>query len=418
VKNTADHKSAEELLEQIEDLRYRLQVAEETIEAIRTGSVDALAVQENGETKIFTLEGAEQTYRVLVERMSEGAIILNRQGLILYSNFQFAKLVNLPLSEVIGTSFGRFLSSGFQSQFQNMFASGWSQHTKGEFILQPVHGDSLHVHISLNTIVDKGEEVMGMIITNLSEQKELEKLTDAKASLSKNNEELIKINKDLDTFVYMASHDLKAPMLNIEGLITALAETLGEDTKKRDVKEILHLIDGSIARFKNTILDLTEISKVQKGFADTPEKINCGETIQDVKAEFQETIAKAQAEVTLDVQGCYELNFSKRNFHSIIYNLLSNALKYCSPDRRPEVLIKIEKPGNFILLSVKDNGLGINLEKASKMFSMFERLHDHVEGSGIGLYIVKRIMDNAGGKIEVESEVGRGSTFKLYFKAQ
>jgi signal transduction histidine kinase len=95
---------------------------------------------------------------------------------------------------------------------------------------------------------------------------------------------------------------------------------------------------------------------------------------------------------------------------------LSNAIKYKSFERDPEVLIKTERVEDYLLLIVKDNGLGMDLKKESKIFSMFKRLHDHVEGTGVGLYLVKRIIDNSGGKVEVESEVGIGSTFKIYFK--
>ena len=416
MNNQYEQNGTADLLKTIEDLSYRLQIAEDTIEAIRTGSVDALAVQENGETKIFTLEGAEQTYRVLVESMSEGAVTLNQQGLVLYCNSQFAQLINLPLNEVIGSSFYRFIPAEYHLPFSKIFITGWKQQTKSEFILQPAGAAIVHVYISLTTIANKGEEVLGMIITNLSDQKELEKLTKTKEELSVKNDELLKINYDLDTFVYTASHDLKSPVLNIEGLVMALDEILAEDPQKKEVYKIIHLINNSIARFKNTILDLTEISKLQKNFSSLPEKINCREIIQEVIAGLQDQIVKAQAEITVDIVDFREFEFSKKNFQSIIYNLLSNAIKYCCADRKPKILVKIEPHENFVLLSVQDNGLGIQVSQMPKMFSMFGRLHDHVEGSGIGLYIVKRIMDNAGGNIELESEEGLGSTFKLYFK--
>jgi PAS domain S-box-containing protein len=416
LNRTAEYKSAQELQQEIEDLRYRLQVAEETIEAIRTGSIDALAVQDNGETKIFILEGAEKTYRVLVENMREGAVTLNRQGIILYSNAQFANLLHLPLSAVIGASFLQFIAPEYQGHFQDISVQAWKQHTKSEFILQPQQGDPVHVYISLTTIVDQEEQVLGMIITNLSEQKELERITEMKDELSRKNDELIRINYDLDTFVYTASHDLKTPVLNIEGLVTALAEALEEGSSPGEVNQIIQMIGGSVTHFKSTLLNLTEISKLQKNFTGLTEKINCKHIIQEVIAGFTGLISQSEAQVTLDICDQQELQFSKKNFQSIIYNLLSNALKYRAFDRKSKIHIAMELRGDFILLSVGDNGLGINLKNSSKLFSMFERLHDHVEGSGVGLYIVKRIMDNAAGRIEVESEIDRGSTFKLYFK--
>lgn len=406
----------EALQQELEELRYRLQIAEETLEAIRTGAVDALAVQENGKTRIFTLADAQQSYRVLVENMSEGAVTLNQQGLILYSNSLFASLVNLPLSEVIGSAFSRFLVPEYQRPFDQMFLSGWNQHAKGEFILQPVGQDSLHVHLSATTIGSQGDEVLGMIITDLSEQKELERLTQTKEELSRKNEELIRINDDLDTFVYTASHDLKNPVLNIEGLVTVLEEELkAPQICQESIGRILRMMGSSVARFKSTIMDLSDVAKVQKNFSSPPEEIHCREIFLAVAEDLADMIARAQARITWHIAEGQTLQFSKKNFQSIFYNLLSNAIKYASPDRQPDITISMEKQGNFMVLKVQDNGLGIDPKDSKKLFSMFERLHYHVEGSGVGLYIVKRIMDNAGGRIEVESEVGKGSTFSLYF---
>lgn len=101
---------------------------------------------------------------------------------------------------------------------------------------------------------------------------------------------------------------------------------------------------------------------------------------------------------------------------SIVYNLLSNSLKYRSPERTLELSISTESTPEYVILKVEDNGLGMKKNDHAKIFYMFKRLHDHVEGTGIGLYIVKRIVENAGGKIEVESEEGKGTTFQVYFR--
>jgi signal transduction histidine kinase len=95
---------------------------------------------------------------------------------------------------------------------------------------------------------------------------------------------------------------------------------------------------------------------------------------------------------------------------------LSNAIKYRSINRPLKIKIKTYKENNFLILSITDNGLGINYNQQSKLFTMFKRLHSHVEGTGIGLYIIKRIVENNQGKIEVQSEEGKGTTFKVYLQ--
>lgn len=125
---------------------------------------------------------------------------------------------------------------------------------------------------------------------------------------------------------------------------------------------------------------------------------------------------KSNAEIRLNLDDCPVIEFSKKDLRSIVMNLLSNAIKYRS-ERRPEVLIKCYQKDQYAILSVTDNGIGIDLKHA-KLFKMFKRFNTETEGTGIGLYIIKRIIDDAGGKIEVESEVGKGSTFSVYFKHQ
>jgi len=113
----------------------------------------------------------------------------------------------------------------------------------------------------------------------------------------------------------------------------------------------------------------------------------------------------------------YQLKFSKKNFRSLLYNLLSNAIKYQSPERDCIIKTRTRLEAHYVVLSVKDNGLGISERHQEQLFTMFKRFHDHVPGTGIGLYMVKRMMENAGGKVTVQSQEGRGTEVKLYFNA-
>jgi signal transduction histidine kinase len=109
------------------------------------------------------------------------------------------------------------------------------------------------------------------------------------------------------------------------------------------------------------------------------------------------------------------LLFSAKNLRSVLYNLLSNALKYRHPSRAPQVHVAYREQAAYQVLEVRDNGLGLDLTRGEeKLFGMFQRLHAHVEGTGVGLYMVKRMVENAGGHIEVQSQLGQGSTFSVY----
>ena len=228
--------------------------------------------------------------------------------------------------------------------------------------------------------------------------------------------ELKKINHDLDNFIYTASHDLKAPITNVEGLMNALTKSFSEETSgKAQVKNIVKMIFQSIERFKATIGDLSDIAKIERTFQEDQQELDISEIIEDVKISISEYIKDNKAHIYTNCIS-EKIFFSKKNFKSIIYNLISNAIKYSNPDRPPEINISCTKTDNYLIVIVRDNGLGIPANKIHTIFEMFKRLHSHVEGSGLGLFIVKRMIENANGKIEVESEAGKGSAFSIYFK--
>jgi len=228
--------------------------------------------------------------------------------------------------------------------------------------------------------------------------------------------ELKKVNNDLDNFVYTASHDLKAPISNIEGLMNALTKSFSEETRsKAQVKKIVDMIFLSIGRFKTTIGDLSDITKIEKTFQEDQQLLDLDDILTDVKVSIGKYIDEHKAKIISDCNQT-KIFFSKKNLKSILYNLISNAIKYKDLKRTPVIHIYCREEEEYLVLIVEDNGLGIPADRIPLIFEMFKRLHSHVDGSGIGLFIVKRIVENAQGKIEVESELGKGSAFKIYFK--
>lgn len=295
-----------------------------------------------------------------------------------------------------------------------------------DYIYKPINPDLLRAKVGVfvdlyrkNHLLIAHEQSLQKINMELEERvrERTEELLRKNIELESTNAQLKKVNNDLDSFVYAASHDLRAPVSNIEGLLISLKDSANEEfLKDETLKAIMDMIDQSIARFKGTIQDLTEITKIQKNLYDELDTIDLGKIIEDVKSSVNELIVSSKAKVHINISGCEFVNFSKRNLNSILYNLVSNAIKYRSPDRTPEVFIRAENQGEYVMVSIKDNGLGFDPKDKNKVFGMFKRLHDHVEGTGVGLYIVKRIMENYGGKIEVDSEPGKGSEFKVYFR--
>lgn len=219
---------------------------------------------------------------------------------------------------------------------------------------------------------------------------------------------------DHETFIYSVSHDFRGPLTNMILLIELLRSAI---TKKdaADITQLLETMDRSAHAMKTMIDELTNFVKVEMMPDDKPEMVSIEQILDDVKFTLKNQIYQSHAKITTNIL-VSELRFSKKNLRSIMYNLLSNAIKFAAPERTPEIFIKTEEEGEYTLLSVKDNGVGIEVEKQKDIFSKFERLRPQIEGTGIGLFIVDKMVVNQGGRIEVDSTINVGTTFCIYLK--
>lgn len=229
--------------------------------------------------------------------------------------------------------------------------------------------------------------------------------------LSNKNQELQLINNELDNFVYTASHDLKAPVLNIEGLIYALTAAM-EGQKPERIPMMIEMMKTSVLKFKDTIQALTEVARTNKNLDEETEVLDLQEIIQDIRLSVNELIQQTGTRIETDL-GCRYIHFPKANMTSVLQNLIMNAIKYRSPERLPLIKFSCKHKNNEILIQVIDNGMGIPSNQLNKVFVMFKRYHTHIEGTGVGLYLVKRIIENFKGSVKIESEVGQGTCFSI-----
>ncbi|PSR56293.1 ATP-binding protein [Adhaeribacter arboris] len=259
-------------------------------------------------------------------------------------------------------------------------------------------------------LIKKHNKANGVIITFVD-------ITDRIKTLR----EVEKLNASHETFIYSVSHDLKVPLANIEGLVELLMvtsrELMAEEGKEnQEQKNIADFLVQSIKTMRTIINDLSEIAKIEGNYQEKGEKLRFADIIQEVVWTLQDKIHESQAQIQLDIQEPV-MEFSRKNLRSILYNLLSNALKYQPPGQVPVIRIKTEKNNGMVQLAVKDNGVGITAEKKELLFTRFTRLQTDREGTGIGLYLVKKIVENVGGEIRVESTPGEGSEFIVSLQA-
>jgi signal transduction histidine kinase len=240
----------------------------------------------------------------------------------------------------------------------------------------------------------------------------------ANKELHASNADLTRTTADLDNFIYTASHDLKTPISNIEGLLGLLDELLPAAVRQDEiVRPVLDRMQDSVERFGRTIGHLTDVSKLQAEFAQPAEVVSLAALIEEVHQDLWPQFQEADAQLEVAVDGVQPRTFSPKNLRSLLYNLVSNALKYRHPSRPALVRITCVPAGPRLVLTVQDNGLGLSAAQQARLFQLFQRLHTHVEGTGVGLYAVKKIVENAGGTIAVESQEGVGTTFTLTFPA-
>jgi signal transduction histidine kinase len=241
-----------------------------------------------------------------------------------------------------------------------------------------------------------------------------QQLQEANQALTESNRQLTRTNNDLDTFIYTASHDLRTPIANIEGLLAALRGQLPPTALQTGLVEpMLNRMQGAVERFQLTIAQLTDVAKLQHVHDQSAEAVDLAALVEDLRLDLASDLAVPGASLRVEVAAWPRVSFAPKNLRSIVYNLLSNALKYRHPARPPVVELRCYDKEGAVVLEVQDNGLGLTPVQQTQLFGLFRRLHDHVTGTGIGLYMVKRLVENAGGTIAVQSQIGAGTTFTI-----
>ncbi len=281
------------------------------------------------------------------------------------------------------------------------------------------HPEQRYYNILLHPLRDAHGRVDGLlnfaydVTEHVRARQQLQQLNE---DLHLSNAQLRCTNVDLDTFVYTASHDLKAPITNIESIVLALRDTLlPAGPPDVLVPHLLDLLDQTVARFQLTIGQLTDISRLQRAHTGPAEPVYLGAVVEQVRLDLMPAIAAGGTHLTVAVAPDLVVSFSPANLRSIVYNLLSNAVKYRALDRASQVRVQAGLTETAIVLTVQDNGLGMSEVQQRQLFGLFQRLHTHVEGTGVGLYITKRLVENAGGTIAVQSQPGVGTTFTVTF---
>ncbi|MDN4165957.1 PAS domain-containing protein [Cytophagales bacterium LB-30] len=285
---------------------------------------------------------------------------------------------------------------------------------QAEYRYQRLDGQYLYVQDSGAIIRNEKGEAIRMVgaVQDLTPHKEYEESLKAlNQQLAMNLKELATSNAELEQFAYVASHDLQEPLRMITSFLTQLEKKYNPIIDERGKQYIQFAVDGA-KRMRQIILDLLEFSRVGRS-EDATQTQNLSELLTDVCALFRRAMEEKHAEITWDKLP--DIKAQATPIRQLFQNLISNSLKYQKADVAPHIHISATDHWSHWEFAVSDNGIGIAPEYSEKIFTIFQRLHNKGEysGTGMGLAICKKIVENMGGKIWVVSEEGKGS--KFYF---
>jgi signal transduction histidine kinase/PAS domain-containing protein len=247
----------------------------------------------------------------------------------------------------------------------------------------------------------------------LANQQSLEELKVLNAELAENMNALAYSNQELEQFAYIASHDLQEPLRMVTSFLNQLEKKYAHALDEKAHRYIFFATDGA-RRMRQIILDLLEYSRLGKPEQMLYEKINAEDLMSEVKVLLRQKIQETRADITCDLPVTFTA--PRIPLRQVLQNLVENALKYMTPEHPPQIHIVVKEIAEDWLFSVQDNGIGMGSEYFEKIFVIFQRLHgkDVYEGTGVGLALCKKIIEQCHGKIWVESVLGQGSTF--FFK--
>lgn len=402
---------------ELKKAQARVSELESTLDAIRNGGVDGVVIEGPDGPRVFTLQSPDEPYRVLVERMNEGAVTLTSDGVVLFCNQRLSDAVGIPTEAIVGSPFHSLIAPESVDALLELLQADRREETRLEVELVREHGGTLPVLLSVSQIpLDDFNHGLCLIVTDLTAQKRAEeKVRELNAELERRvavrTEELVVANKDLESFSYAVAHDLRTPLRHIHGF-SEILDRDAESTLSQDGQHCLKSILTGVTRMEALVTHLLDLSQLSRQPL-TRQSVDVKALIQQTVEQLTADIEDRQIEWRIGDLPIWHCDAALAG--TVFMNLLSNAIKF-TRGRSPAIIEigqMLDSATPFVF--VKDNGAGFNPKYAEKLFGMFQRLHrqEEFEGSGVGLATVHRIVRRHGGEIWAEGALNQGAKVVL-----
>lgn len=375
------------------------------------GAIQDITKQKKEEQRLKLLE-------TVITQTKDSVIITEADSIdgtipkIVYVNPTFSSMSGYDENEIIGKSPNVFFGTNSDdNEYKKLITAIKNKdECQIETIIYTKSGEEYWVNSTILPVYNDDSELSHWVSIqrNITDDKKKEV---EKEQLIR---ELTQNNKDLQQFSYITSHNLRAPLSNLTGLLNLINDIPIENP---ELKEILDGFNKSTHLLNETINDLVKVIVIKDNPSIEKEDVLLNDIFENVFGQLNFLIGLYKPIIKIDFKKVAFLNINKAYLESILLNLLTNSIKYKSENRKLKISITANKTDENIILVFKDNGIGINMERnRDKIFGLYQRFHDHPDSKGLGLYLVKSQVETMGGTISLESEVNIGTTFTLTFK--
>lgn len=340
----------------------------------------------------------------IINSMSEGILIVDNNDEIKYANEPFSRLSGYEFSEMEGKNATQlFVNNRNVKDKVNERIENRKRKISDQYEIQIItkFGEKKWLLVGGSPYIDKNGKVIGSIgiHANIDERKEAE-------------ESLIETNKELEIFIYKVSHDLRGPLASIIGLVNVSKYEIKDELSNK----YLRMIESSTQKLDHTLKELVKTMRI-KDTERFDDKINFNELIDSILSEFEFFKGFSRLKITKSVSLSSPLYSNKFLLETIIQNLIENSIKYQDVTNPDSYLnIKVEDCNDGIQIVIEDNGIGIKSSVQGLIFDMYFKAVESSNGSGLGLYLVKKCVEKLGGEIILKSTLGNGTNFTIVMR--